>query len=149
MKPKADFAVEHRRLAGRPGKASAATRPVGGVSAHHRGARPGAAAPAPPPAWRSGCTVDELRAQLDDLLLGICCIERRPVSGRSGAPPIPARGAPRMTTARPFRGFRFPAEVILWAMRWYLQFSISYRDLEAMLADRGAAVDHVSLYRWV
>src|SRR4051812_48474594 len=27
-------------------------------------------------------------------------------------------------------GFRFPAEVILWAVRWYLQFPISYRDLE-------------------
>ena len=40
-----------------------------------------------------------------------------------------------MTTARAFRGFRFPAEVILWAVRWYLQFPISYRDLEAMLAE--------------
>ena len=54
-----------------------------------------------------------------------------------------------MTDARAFRGFRFPAEVILWAVRWYLQFPLSYRDLEAMLADRGVAVDHVSLYRWV
>ena len=40
-----------------------------------------------------------------------------------------------MTTARAFRGFRFPAEIILWAVRWYLRFGISYRDLEAMLAD--------------
>jgi hypothetical protein len=54
-----------------------------------------------------------------------------------------------MTDARAFRGFRFPAEVILWAARWYLQFPISYRDLEAMLADRGVEVDHVTLYRWV
>ena len=54
-----------------------------------------------------------------------------------------------MTAARAFRGFRFPAEVILGAVRRYLQFPISYRDLEAMLADRGVAVDHVSLYRWV
>lgn len=55
-----------------------------------------------------------------------------------------------MTTARrPFRGFRFPAEIILWAVRWYLRFPVSYRDLEAMLADRGAEVDHVTLYRWV
>src|SRR5215208_2924427 len=51
--------------------------------------------------------------------------------------------------ARAFRGFRFPAEVILWAVRWYLQFPISYRDLEAMLADRGMEVDHTTLYRWV
>src|SRR3712207_3561971 len=54
-----------------------------------------------------------------------------------------------MTTVRAFRGFRFPAEVILWAVRWYLQFPVSYRDLERMLADRGVAVDHISLYRWV
>jgi transposase-like protein len=54
-----------------------------------------------------------------------------------------------MTDARAFRGFRFPAGVILWAVRWYLQFPVSYRDLEAMLADRGVAVDHVSLFRWV
>ena len=54
-----------------------------------------------------------------------------------------------MTTARAFRGFRFPAEVILWAVRWYLQFPISYRDLERMLADRGVEVDHTTMYRWV
>jgi IS6 family transposase len=54
-----------------------------------------------------------------------------------------------MTDARAFRGFRFPAEVILWAVRWYLRFPISYRDLEHMLADRGVQVDHVSLHRWV
>ena len=54
-----------------------------------------------------------------------------------------------MTDARAFRGFRFPAEVILWAVRWYLQFPISYRDLERMLADRGVAVDHTTMYRWV
>ena len=54
-----------------------------------------------------------------------------------------------MTDARAFRGCRFPAEVILWAVRWYLQFPVSYRDLEAMLADRGVAVDHVTLFRWV
>ncbi len=53
-----------------------------------------------------------------------------------------------MTTARAFRGFRFPAEVVLWAVRWYLQFPVSYRDLERMLADRGVAVDHVTLFRW-
>src|SRR5829696_1353503 len=51
--------------------------------------------------------------------------------------------------ARAFRGFRFPAEVILWAVRWYLQFPISYRDLERMLADRGVVVDHTTMYRWV
>ncbi len=54
-----------------------------------------------------------------------------------------------VATARAFRGFRFPAEVILWAVRWYLQFPISYRELERMLADRGVEVDHTTLYHWV
>ena len=49
-----------------------------------------------------------------------------------------------MIDAQPFRGFRFPAEVILCAVRWYLQFPISYRDLEHMLADRGVEVDHTT-----
>jgi transposase-like protein len=54
-----------------------------------------------------------------------------------------------MSTARAFRGFRFPAEIILWAVRWYLQCPISSRDLEQMLADRGVQVDHTILSRWV
>ena len=54
-----------------------------------------------------------------------------------------------MTPMRLFRGFRFPPEVILWAVRWYLRFALSFRDLEQMLAERGVRVDHVSLHRWV
>ena len=54
-----------------------------------------------------------------------------------------------MTLARPFRGFRFPAEVILRAVRWYLMFPISYRNLELMLADRGVEAAHTTLFRWI
>ena len=39
--------------------------------------------------------------------------------------------------------------MILWAVRWSLQFPISYRDLERMLAARGVAVDHTTLDRWL
>src|SRR6185312_7606358 len=46
-------------------------------------------------------------------------------------------------------GFRFPPEVIVLAVRWYLQYGLSYRDLEELLAERGIEVDHVTLYRWV
>ena len=48
-----------------------------------------------------------------------------------------------------FAGFRFPQEVILLAVRWYLRFGLSYRDLEELLAEHGVAVDHVTLHRWV
>jgi IS6 family transposase len=50
---------------------------------------------------------------------------------------------------RPFKGQQFTSDVILWAVRWYLQFPISYRDLELMLRDRGVSVDHTTIYRWI
>jgi transposase, IS6 family len=58
---------------------------------------------------------------------------RRPVQPRTSA----------------FAGYRFPPEVILLAVRWYLRLGLSYRDLEELLAERGIEVDHVTLYRWV
>jgi IS6 family transposase len=48
-----------------------------------------------------------------------------------------------------FAGFRFPPEVILLAVRWYLRYGLSYRDVEELLAERGVDVDHVTIYRWV
>jgi transposase, IS6 family len=48
-----------------------------------------------------------------------------------------------------FAGFRFPPEVITVAVRWYLRYSLSYRDMEELLAERGIEVDHVTVYRWV
>jgi transposase-like protein len=48
-----------------------------------------------------------------------------------------------------FKGRQFTAEVILWAVRWYLTFPISYRDLEMMLQDRGVDVAHTTIFRWI
>ena len=48
-----------------------------------------------------------------------------------------------------FKGRQFTSEVILWAVRWYLMFPISYRDLELMLLDRGVEVDHTTIFRWI
>jgi transposase-like protein len=39
--------------------------------------------------------------------------------------------------------------VIVVAVRWYLRFGLSYRDVEELLAERGIEVDHVTVYRWV
>ena len=52
-------------------------------------------------------------------------------------------------TASVFAGFRFPPAVISVAVRWYLRYGLSYRDVEELLAERGIAVDHVTIYRWV
>jgi transposase-like protein len=48
-----------------------------------------------------------------------------------------------------FAGFRFPPDVIVLAVRWYLRFGLSYRDVEELLTERGVEVDHVTVYRWV
>jgi IS6 family transposase len=48
-----------------------------------------------------------------------------------------------------FAGFRFPPDVIILAVRWYLRYGLSYRDVEELLAERGVEVDHVTVYRWV
>ena len=48
-----------------------------------------------------------------------------------------------------FAGFRFPPEVIVLAVRWYLRYGLSYRDVEELLAERGVDVDHVTIRRWV
>jgi transposase-like protein len=56
---------------------------------------------------------------------------------------------PRLAPRSAFSGYRFPPEVITLAVRWYLRFGLSYRDVEELLAERGIKVDHVSIYRWV
>jgi len=35
------------------------------------------------------------------------------------------------------------------AVRWYLRYSLSYRDVEELLTERGITVDHVTVYQWV
>ena len=58
-----------------------------------------------------------------------------------------------MTDLRPASsapaGYRFPREVIALAVRWYLRYGLSYRDVEELLAERGITVDHVTVYRGV
>ncbi len=47
-----------------------------------------------------------------------------------------------------FCGYQFPAEVIIIAVRWYLRYNLSYRDVEKLLIERGVEVDHVTVDRW-
>jgi transposase-like protein len=55
----------------------------------------------------------------------------------------------RLPPTSAFAGFRFPAEVIVVAVRLYLRFNLSDRDTEELLAERDVEVDHVTLFRWV
>jgi putative transposase len=48
-----------------------------------------------------------------------------------------------------FKGSQFERDIILWGVRWYVAYPISYRQLEEMMQERGVEVDHSSLHRWV
>ena len=48
-----------------------------------------------------------------------------------------------------FQGRRFPEEIIVSCVRWYLRYGLSYRYLEEMMAERGVEVDHSTIARWV
>ncbi|RRY15678.1 IS6 family transposase [Brucella anthropi] len=52
-----------------------------------------------------------------------------------------------MTVA--FKGTHFPKSIILHAVFFYVRYPVSYRDLQEILAERGIAVDHATLNRWV
>ena len=48
-----------------------------------------------------------------------------------------------------YRQRRFQAEVIELCVRWYITYRLSYRDLVAMMAERGVSVSHTTVLRWV
>lgn len=48
-----------------------------------------------------------------------------------------------------FKRLHYPVDVIAQCVRWYLAYSLSLRDLEEMMAERGLHVDHSTLHRWV
>jgi transposase-like protein len=59
------------------------------------------------------------------------------------------RPRPASSARSAFAGFRFPPDVIVLAVRWYLRYGLTYRDVEELLVERGVEVDHVTVYRWV
>ena len=79
---------------------------------------------------------------------GLCCIETaRPFLGQAGLVSSSRSRSP--ICCSDFAGFRFPPDVIAVAVRWYLRYALSYRDIEELLVERGIVVDHVTVYRWV
>ncbi len=53
------------------------------------------------------------------------------------------------STVVKFKGSHFEREIVLWGVRWYVAYPVSYRQLEEMMEERGVEVDHSSLNRWV
>src|SRR5215813_5097578 len=54
-----------------------------------------------------------------------------------------------MSHVLPFKWRHFQADIILCAVRWYLRYALSYRDVEELLRERGVSVDHTTVFRWV
>ena len=54
-----------------------------------------------------------------------------------------------MNSKFPFKWCHFAPDIILWGVRWYCLYPISYRNLEEMMCERGVEVDYSTLYRWV
>ncbi len=48
-----------------------------------------------------------------------------------------------------FKGVHFPQDIILMGVRWYLAYPLSYRHVEELMEERGVAVDHATIQRWV
>ena len=51
--------------------------------------------------------------------------------------------------ARVLKRLHYPLDVILLSVRWYVAYSLSLRNLEEMIAERGFEVDHSTVHRWV
>ncbi len=54
-----------------------------------------------------------------------------------------------MPASEPSKWRHFQSELILLNVRWYLRYSLSYRDLAEMMLERGVTVHHTTIYRWV
>ena len=48
-----------------------------------------------------------------------------------------------------FKGRHFQKDMILQSVRWYLAYSLSYRDIEELMQERGFSVGHNTINRWV
>jgi transposase, IS6 family len=54
-----------------------------------------------------------------------------------------------MSDPFPFKCRHLQADIILCAVRWYLRYALSYRDVEELMQERGVRVDHTTVYHWV
>ena len=66
---------------------------------------------------------------------------------------VTTTGSPRKTlpqgVAKVLKRLHYPLDVILLCVRWYVAYSLSLRNLEEMIAERGFEVDHSTVHRWI
>jgi hypothetical protein len=54
-----------------------------------------------------------------------------------------------MGTPSPFKWRHFEGDMMLLSVRWYLRYTLSYRDVEELMRERRLAVDHTTIFRWL
>ena len=54
-----------------------------------------------------------------------------------------------MNPRAPFKGRQYPGEVIIWCVRWYLRYPLSYQHVRELVAERGVELDASCIWRWV
>ena len=86
-------------------------------------------------------------AAVDQIILAH--VEVSALLQKSGRYPKERRRISARLLMSDFKWRHFQGEVILWAVRWYCRYGVSYRDLEQMMGERGVPVDHSTIYRWV
>ena len=52
-----------------------------------------------------------------------------------------------VTNPNLFKWRRYECQIILLCVRWYLRYSLSYREVEEMMHERGLTVDHTTIFR--
>ena len=78
------------------------------------------------------------------LSIRLCCKES---CGRIGFATTSYRREDFMEN--PLKWRHYESEIILLCVRWYLRYTLSYRDLEEMMSERGLSIVHTTIYRWV
>jgi IS6 family transposase len=78
-----------------------------------------------------------------------CCVADGQALRQAWRVKLSSRRRPWSPPRSAFSGFRFPVEVIIAAVRWYLRYNLSYRNVEELLVERGVEVGHVTIFRWV
>jgi len=54
-----------------------------------------------------------------------------------------------ITASNPFKWRHYPGDIILWCVRWYLRYPISFTHMSEMAAERGLLIDASCIWRWV
>ena len=101
--------------------------------------------------WNASCNEPIISTERERIASWFSTHKRDSCHTRCGVPCQEGirRVRPVLPPPSAFTGFWFPREVIVLAVRWYLRYGLSYRDVEELLAERGIEVDHVTIYRWV